>query len=112
MQPVQTLDAGRRCRPACEEYGSGTRLGRLERSEAAAMEQAGIVKAGHDGHEGVEPRTVFRHPAATRRAECRQADVDRMREGRLRLAASTGRTESQAGPLAVARRAGVGKPVR
>ncbi len=75
-------------------------------ARTAAMEQAGIVEAGHDGHEGVESRTVFRHPSVTRRAERRQADADRMREGRLRLAASTGRAESQAGPLAVARRAG------
>ena len=76
------------------------------------MEQAGIVKTGHDGHQGVESRTVFRGTTATRRAKGRQANVDRMREGRLRLTASTGGAESQAGLLAVAWRVGVGKPVR
>ena len=52
------------------------------------------------------------HPSVAHRAERRQADSDRMGEGRLRLAASPGRAESQAGPLAVAQRAGGCKPVR
>ena len=35
---------------------------RLERGQTAAMEQAGIVEAGHDRHESIESRAVFRHP--------------------------------------------------
>ena len=80
--------------------------GRLERGNAAAMEQAGIVETGHDGHQRVESSAVFRHAAARAAAERRQADSDRMRKGRLRLAASAGRAKSQADPLAVAQRAG------
>ena len=45
MQPVQACQPGRRCRPARRKHGSGARLGRLERGNTAAMEQAGIIEA-------------------------------------------------------------------
>src|SRR5580704_19388537 len=76
------------------------------------MEQTCIVEAGHDRHECIQSCTIFRRPSATRRAECWQTDPDEMRETRLRLAASTGCTESQAGSLAIALGTGLGKLIR
>ena len=102
MQPMQALASGRGCRPACDEHGLGSCLRGLERGQTAAMEQAGIVEAGHDRHKSIKSRAVFLHPSVARRAERRQADADRMREGRLRLAARAGHAKSQPGPLAVA----------
>ena len=55
------------------------------------MEQAGIVEAGHDGHESVKSRAVFGHSSLARLAERGKADANRVREGGLRLAAGAGR---------------------
>jgi len=73
--------------PPASSTSRAPRLRGLERGKSAAMEQAGIVEAGHDGHERIKSRALFRHPSVARRAERRQADADRMREGRLGLAA-------------------------
>ncbi len=89
MQPVQALHTGWCCRPTRGEHASGARLGCLERDDTAAMEKAGIVEAGHDGHERIELRAVFVHSAVSSRVQRRQTAVDRMREGRLRLASNT-----------------------
>jgi len=80
MQPMQALQSDGRCRPARSEHGFGARLRRRERGKTAAMEQAGIVEAGHDGHERIESRTVLDRPSVARRAECRQANPDRVRQ--------------------------------
>ena len=102
MQPMQALQSDRRCRPARGEHGFGARLRRRERGKTAAMEQAGIIEVRHDGHERIESRAVLQRPSVTRRAERRQANADRMREGCLRLAAGASRAKSDAGLLAVA----------
>src|SRR5208282_3656011 len=105
MQAVQALHPGRLCRPTGGKHSSCARLGRLERGNTAAMEQARIVETGHDGHERIESRAVFWCPAVARCAERRQADCERMREPRLRLAAGAGRAKSQANSCTVAQRA-------
>ena len=48
---------------------------------------------------------VFRHAPGAGRAERRQADTERVREARLRLAARTGSPIPPTGPVPVARRA-------
>ena len=68
------------------------------------MKQARVGKIGHDRHEGVEACELFRYSTGTRRAKHRQADPDRVREASLRLAARTGGTILQSGPLAMAQR--------
>ena len=84
MKPVQALLSGRGGCPARREYGSGSRLGGLERGMPAAMKETGIVEAGHDGHKSVESRAFFRHAVFTRRAK--------------RLPISTRRTSGQRSP--------------
>jgi hypothetical protein len=111
MKPVQALLSGRGGCPARREYGSGSRLGGLERGMPAAMKETGIVEAGHDGHESIKSRVVFRHPSFARFAERRNADLDHMREGRLCLAAGANCAKSQSGAFTVAQRTGC-KPVR
>ena len=107
MQLVQgVLQTCQCCRSPGDEHGSCARLGRLERGNTAAMEQASIVETGHDGHERIESRAIFRHPVSARRAERRQAEAERVREGCLRLATGAGRAKSQADLLAIAQRAG------
>jgi hypothetical protein len=73
MQPVQALLSNRGRRPARREYGSRSRLRSMKCARTAAMQETGIVEAGHDGHQGVNSRTVFRHPSLARRAERWQA---------------------------------------
>ena len=67
MEPMQALQPGGRGRPSLGEHGPGARLRRLERGTTAAMEQASIIEAGHDGHERIESRTVFGYPSACAR---------------------------------------------
>jgi hypothetical protein len=111
MELVQALHSGWCGRPARAEHGSGARFGRLERGRTAAMEQAGIVEAAHNGHERIESSAVFRNPAVARRVERRQADSDHMREGRPRLAAGARGAIFQSDLLAVAQRTGC-EPIR
>jgi hypothetical protein len=111
MKPVQALLSGRGGCPARRKHGSGSRLRGLERGMPAAMKETGIVEAGHDRHESVKSRVVFWDSSVARLAERRNADPDRMREGRLGFAAGAGRAKSQSGALSVAQRAGC-KPVR
>lgn len=71
MQPIQVLPSGTLPCPARAEYGPGACFCRFERGSTATMEQAGVVEAGHDRHEGVESGAVFRSPPGARRAEHR-----------------------------------------
>ena len=111
MKLDQVVPSGRGGRPTRREHGSGSRFRGLERGRAAAMKEARIVEAGHDGHESVEPRAGFRKPSIARLAESRNANPDRMRKGRLSFGAGAARAKSQSGALTVAQRAGC-KPVR
>jgi hypothetical protein len=111
MKLDQVVPSGRGGRPTRREHGSGSHFRGLERGRAAAMKEARIVEADHDGHQSIKSRVVFRHSSVARLAERRNANPDRMREGRLGFAAGAGRSKSQSGALTVAERAGR-KPVR
>ena len=56
----------------------GARLGGGKGQTAAAMEEAGIVKAGHHGEQRFDPRFIFGQSLAASRPKNGQPDLHRM----------------------------------